>query len=134
MCQHMGESRAVWASHKLAKNPIRARLIAGERGGGGDASWEDAPWKTLSTVAPEVYKPSESERGAGGLFFFFVFFFPSCSACCMRGEDKEALRFTGNPAPFIRAAHNGRWWWWGGFNICTWESCWCWTPGAQGGV
>lgn len=25
----------------------------------------------------------------------------------MRGEDKEALRFTGNPAPFIPAAHNG---------------------------
>lgn len=92
----MGESRAVWASHKLAKNPIRARLIAGERGGGGDASWEDAPWKTLSTVAPEVNKPSESERGAGGLFFFLFFFSPRAQrvACEVKIKRLYALQET----------------------------------------
>lgn len=75
--------------HKLAKNPIRARLIAG---GGGRASWEDAPWKTLSTVAPEVNKPSESERGAG----WTVFFLPraQCVACEVKIKRLYALQET----------------------------------------
>lgn len=47
-------------------------------------------------MAPEVNKPSESERGAGGLFFFLFFFSPRAQrvACEVKIKRLYALQET----------------------------------------
>lgn len=97
MCQHMGESRAVWASHKLAKNPIRARLIAGERGGGGGTP----PGKTLPGKHSRLWLRRLTSRAKVSVervdcFFFLFFFSPRAQrvACEVKIKRLYALQET----------------------------------------